>query len=107
MLGFQLPLGAPVQFDPQDPRLNREQKEAVASALGRDTTFVWGPPGTGKTYTIGELGAQLFVKGKALLIASHTNTAVDGAVLRIAEALDGQFQEGEIIRVGQPVKPEL
>src|SRR5262249_47416608 len=36
--------------------LNNEQAEAVASALGRDTTFIWGPPGTGKTRTIGKIG---------------------------------------------------
>ena len=107
VLGFRLPAGAAAKFVPRNSKLNPEQKAAVASALGRDTTFVWGPPGTGKTYSIGEIGAQLFAKGKTLLIASHTNTAVDGAVLRIAKALDGRFQEGDIVRVGEPVKPEL
>jgi phosphate starvation-inducible protein PhoH len=34
--------------------LNDKQAEAVASALSRDTTFICGPPGTGKTRTIGK-----------------------------------------------------
>jgi hypothetical protein len=31
--------------------LNPEQNAAVGSSLGRDATFIWGPPGTGKTRT--------------------------------------------------------
>lgn len=111
VLGSRTPSGTAVSLDlrnqRQNPPLNCEQEEAVRCALGWDTTFIWGPPGTGKTYSIGEIGAQLFVKGKSLLIASHTNTAIDGAVLRIAEALQGEFQEGDIVRVGEPIKPEL
>ena len=109
VLGRRPPSGKPVAFTAfiPIPTLNKEQKQAVASALGRDTTFVWGPPGTGKTHTIGEIGAQLFHLGKTLLIASHTNTAVDGAVLKIAKAFNWRFKEGDIVRVGDPVKPEL
>ncbi|WP_295389109.1 AAA domain-containing protein [uncultured Thiodictyon sp.] len=107
VLGKRPPSGKPVTFTAIIPVLNKEQKQAVASALGRDTTFVWGPPGTGKTYTIGEIGAQLLHLGKTLLIASHTNTAVDGAVLKIAEACKGRFEEGDIVRVGDPVKSDL
>jgi len=107
VLGKRPSSGKLATFTPFNSLLNKEQKQAVASALGRDATFVWGPPGTGKTYTIGEIGAQLFHLGKTLLIASHTNTAVDGAVLKIAEALKWRFEEGDIVRVGDPVKPEL
>ena len=107
VLGKRPPSGKPVTFTAIIPDLNKEQKQAVASTLGRDTTFVWGPPGTGKTHTIGEIGAQLFRLGKTLLIASHTNTAVDGAVLKIAEAFEWRFEEGDIVRIGDPVKAEL
>lgn len=79
----------------------------MSSALGHDITFIWGPPVTGKTQTIGEIGAQLFVRGRTLLMVSHTNTAVDEALIRIADALKGQFREGDVIRVGEPVKTEL
>src|SRR5438105_8527654 len=35
--------------------LNASQAGAVASALGRDTTFIRGPPGTGRTRAVGEI----------------------------------------------------
>src|SRR5579859_7229908 len=37
--------GRPASVDVGD--LNTGQAAAVASVLGRDTTFIWGPPGTG------------------------------------------------------------
>jgi hypothetical protein len=87
--------------------LNSEQRNAVESALGRDLTFIWGPPGTGKTQIIGSIGRELFVRQRTLLLVSHTNVAVDEALHRIAELCDGSFAEGEIIRIGEPVKAEL
>jgi hypothetical protein len=78
--------------------LEPEQSEAVRSALGRDTTFIWGPPGTGKTTTIGAIGCELYKRDRSILLVSHTNTAVDGALLRIAETLDRRFDDGSILR---------
>jgi hypothetical protein len=43
ILGQASPRGVPVEE--RVTSLNESQAEAVASALGRDTTFVWGPPG--------------------------------------------------------------
>jgi hypothetical protein len=84
-------------------RLNGSQLDALASALGRDTTFIWGPPGTGKTSTIGALGECLYAMNRSLLVVSHTNTAVDQALLRIGEAIDDQeLRNGAVFRVGQP-----
>src|SRR5271166_6726771 len=105
VLGFRPPTGAPVEFSARNEKLNKEQRDAVVSALGRDITFIWGPPGTGKTQTIGEIGAQLFLRGRTLLMVSHTNTAVDEALIRIADALKSEFLEGQVIRVGEPGAP--
>src|SRR5579859_5601728 len=87
--------------------LNTEQLEAAASSLGRDTTFIWGPPGTGKTHTIGAIGAELYQAGRSCLIVSHTNIAVDGAILSINERLAGQFRPGSVLRVGVPKDDRL
>jgi hypothetical protein len=93
------------------PGLNRGQHAAVASGLGRDTTFIWGPPGTGKTRTIGALGAALFTRGRSLLMVSHTNAAVDQALMKIADELRGDHREaisaGKVLRVGDPADPQL
>ncbi|QIF04265.1 AAA domain-containing protein [Roseimicrobium sp. ORNL1] len=107
ILGLVAPSGSPVDFQRFNRQLNVEQSDAVASVLGRDTTFIWGPPGTGKTQTIGEIGAQLYTRNKTLLIVSHTNTAVDEALLRIADALKGKFEEGDVLRLGEPVRSDL
>jgi len=87
--------------------LNEEQREALASSVGRDTTFIWGPPGTGKTETIGRIGERLCRRGRSVLLVSHTNTAVDGALLKIAKALGTDLKEGQVIRVGTPKDEEL
>jgi hypothetical protein len=94
--------GESAELDPAArARLNAEQAEAVASALGRDTTFIWGPPGTGKTMTIGRIGAELVRRERSLLLVSHTNAAVDQAVLRIADELAGELEDGSVLRLGE------
>jgi AAA domain len=82
--------------------LNDKQAEAVASALGRDTTFIWGPPGTGKTRTIGKIGEQLVRTGRSVLVVSHTNSAVDQALLEIASDLHDDLVDGTVLRLGDP-----
>ncbi len=87
--------------------MNERQAEAVASALGRDTTFIWGPPGTGKTRTIGKIGEQLLRASRSLLVVSHTNSAVDQALLEIARDLGDDLVEGSVLRLGDPRDPRL
>ena len=83
--------------------LNEDQLAAVASALGRNTTFIWGPPGTGKTSTIGAIGEALYRQDRSLLLVSHTNAAVDQALLRIGDALGKEeLRRGMVFRIGQP-----
>jgi hypothetical protein len=85
------------------PALNDEQAQAVASSLGRDTTFIWGPPGTGKTRTIGAIGEQLYRHGRSVLLVSHTNTAVDQALLHIGRSLAQEdLESGKVLRMGTP-----
>ena len=93
-------------------KLNTKQREAVEASLGRNLTFIWGPPGTGKTLTIGSIGFQLFIHDRSLLVVSHTNTAVDQALLRIVgdnsnEAIQEAIQQGKILRVGEPKDQRL
>ena len=97
--------GDPVLID--DEFLTDSQDAALGSALGRDITFIRGPPGTGKTETIGAIGEQLYLRNRSVLLVSHTNAAVDQALLKIAGALDGRFAHGALLRLGIPNKPEL
>lgn len=81
---------------------NKRQFAAIQSSLERNLTFIWGPPGTGKTETIGFIGSRLRKENRSLLILSHTNTAVDQAILKIAKENTESLEEGKILRVGIP-----
>ena len=81
-----------------------EQEQALRQALGGDV-FIWGPPGTGKTQTIGAIVSELIRGMKSVLLVSHTNSAVDGGLQRAIRNLDllsegSGFEEGDIVRVG-------
>lgn len=105
-------LGAsPVSGSPRNPGeslpLNDSQKRALESALGRDLTVVWGPPGTGKTHTIGTIAQYLHNCARTVLIVSHTNTAVDQAIKHVAAAVPEHLETGAVIRVGEVRDDEL
>jgi len=94
--------GVPVDVAPFG--LNAEQTAAVASSLGRNATFIWGPPGTGKTRTIGAIVEELYRRDRSVLLVSHTNAAVDQALLRVGAAITSvELAEGQVVRVGVPV----
>ena len=93
----------------ENGRLNPEQVTALQQALGSDTTFVWGPPGTGKTTTLARIVEAHYRNGRSVLLVSNTNIAVDTALEQVAERLrhDADFNRGLIVRKGTVVKPEL
>lgn len=84
-----------------------DQMRALESALGRNLTVIWGPPGTGKTYTIGAISEQLYKMSRTVLVVSHTNTAVDQAIKHIAKSLKAHLEQGAVIRVGDVKDEEL
>ena len=82
--------------------LNAEQLAAIRSACGSDVHFIWGPPGTGKTETIGFLIAALFRCNLRVLVASHTNVATDHAIACAAKLLEDteDYRSGKLVRFG-------
>jgi hypothetical protein len=109
--GGELLIGArrlPSTFDDASlPGLNAGQAAAVAHALASSCTYLWGPPGTGKTQTIGHLVAELVRRGKSVLLVSHTNVAIDEAILRAAELLGDDLPDGKVLRLGSAYGPRL
>lgn len=76
--------------------------ELVLRSKYNPVTFVWGPPGTGKTYTLARVAANKYFKEKKVLILSHSNQAVDvlmNEVLLFVQQKN-RFVEGDIIRFG-------
>ncbi len=83
------------------------QDEALQLAGERAITFIWGPPGTGKTETLARIAQLLFEQGGRTLILSHANVAVDGAVLRAAARIGAPVSSGKVARYGWARLPAL
>jgi hypothetical protein len=60
-------------------------RQALEQALGSEVTFLWGPPGTGKTFSIAQLVAAIVASGDRVLITSHTHAAVEQALWAAVE----------------------
>lgn len=81
------------------------QDIAKEKGLEEEITVIWGPPGTGKTYTMAQIAIDALQKEKTVLIVSHSNISVDGALLEIADQLRNSGQEkylkkGAVLRYG-------
>ena len=100
MLGNTQVEGTPTKLN-DNPGLNENELSALECALGRNLTVIWGPPGTGKTHTIGTIAEYLHKDSRSVLLVSHTNTAVDQAIKHVAKSLKDQLAEGVVVRVGQ------
>ncbi|MCG3131997.1 MAG: ATP-dependent RecD-like DNA helicase [Phycisphaerae bacterium] len=101
---------------PAIPALNRitgEQRNVIEQASASDITFVWGPPGTGKTYVIAHLIAALVARGERVLMTSHTHAAVDQSIYEtvkpdVGPLADSDFErEGKIVRIGRVTNPKV
>lgn len=81
------------------------QDLALKKSTMQPITFIWGPPGTGKTTTLARIALEHILNGKRVLMLSYSNVSVDGAVLKIANMSDQE--PGQIIRYGYPRVKEL
>lgn len=81
------------------------QNYAFNRATSEKITFIWGPPGTGKTETLANIALEHIGNGRRVLMLSYSNVSVDGALIRVAKKAD--FQEGVVIRYGYPRTKEL
>ena len=89
-----------------DKRTRTDSKTAVQELFQRSkynpVTFVWGPPGTGKTYTLARTAANKYFKDKRVLVLSHSNQAVDvllGEMAAFIKKAD-KFRTGDLLRYG-------
>ena len=91
-----------------------EQRAVLEQACASEVTFVWGPPGTGKTYVIAHLIAALIERGERVLMTSHTHAAVDQALYETVKSgvpapkahagplADTELElDGKIVRIGR------
>jgi hypothetical protein len=63
---------------------------------------LWGPPGTGKTATIGkQISTCMADPSERVLIVSTTNTATDEAALSLGTAIGNGLKPGSVLRIGK------
>ncbi|GAA4148220.1 AAA domain-containing protein [Actinomadura keratinilytica] len=93
----------------RDRRLNERQRRAVEQALGSEVTFVWGPPGTGKTDVVACIVEGCYRQGLHTLFLAPTHVAVDQALERMCDLLSGEqdFDSGLVQRAGDIAVPSL
>lgn len=65
--------------------LNEDQAQAVAEMAHAPLYLLWGPPGTGKTTTLGAAIAQGLRNRRTVLVVSTSNAAVDVALRAVLD----------------------
>ncbi|MCA0990514.1 DEAD/DEAH box helicase [Pseudalkalibacillus hwajinpoensis] len=85
-----------------EEKIKSHLHELILRSKYNPVTYVWGPPGTGKTHNLARAAANHFFKGNSVLILSHSNQAVDVLMREIALFAEKRekFEEGKIMRYG-------
>jgi hypothetical protein len=89
--------------------LDEDQLEAVRRVLAQPTTFIWGPPGTGKTATLAAAVAALAAHGQRVLVVTPSNAAADVLLgqLHACMAEHPMIGRGVVQRLGAHVTAQL
>lgn len=81
------------------------QLKAFKASLDKDITFIWGPPGTGKSYTLSAIIVALHkMRGERTAVCCLSNVAVDELVNKVVEIIDlnePEMAPGEFYRAGR------
>lgn len=90
--------------------LDSYQIEAHNAAIERDISFIWGPPGTGKSFTLAALINSLFRKNSSTLVCCISNVAVDqllNKVIDVVQNLNLILRPGQLLRSGHTIDSRL
>ena len=84
---------------------DESQQKAFKAALSKDITFIWGPPGTGKSYTLATIIMALYsMTGERTAVCCLSNVAVDQLLSKVVEIIgvkEPQMKRGEFYRAGR------
>lgn len=89
-------------------QLDPSQTKAANSAINSDISFIWGPPGTGKSHCLSVILDKLHKMGERTLVVSIANIAVDQLLTRTLNLVDREnssnsaqlINNGKIVRIG-------
>ncbi|EMA6344922.1 AAA domain-containing protein [Bacillus cytotoxicus] len=83
-------------------KMKNPKNELAYRAFYNATTYVWGPPGTGKSYNLSRIISAHYQKGKSVLVLAHSNAAVDVLMSEVTKQIEkkNKWTPGEIVRYG-------
>ena len=82
------------------------QQQAIDMSEKQPITFVWGPPGTGKTQTLARMALHHMTRRprpRTVLMLSYSNVSVDGAMLRVV-SLAEENKNNDLLEPGVLVR---
>ncbi|RDU74282.1 hypothetical protein CQA57_02035 [Helicobacter anseris] len=85
-------------------KLSIEQQKAFSSILNSGVSYVWGPPGCGKTqFVLFEALMYFLQKGEKVCVLAPTNSALDIILESLIFRLDSlEIDRSKILRFGMP-----
>ncbi|MCJ7632552.1 AAA family ATPase, partial [Candidatus Bathyarchaeota archaeon] len=87
-------------YEHNDHVPNTEQKMGILTALSQEVTYIWGPPGTGKTKTLATILNLLIKARQSVLLVANTHVAVD----EILKNFVGNKENASIIEAGKIIR---
>lgn len=86
------------------PTLSKEQNLALDMVLNQPLSYVWGPPGTGKTQKVLFEALLHYIKqGKKVAVVTTTNNALEQVLVSLIKQFDVLgLERGSILRLGTP-----
>ncbi|MGI0406274.1 DEAD/DEAH box helicase family protein [Helicobacter himalayensis] len=104
---LQLPTKVPLKYDEQIPNyLNKEQKRAVEMIFKHPLSYVWGPPGSGKTQVVLFEALYFYAKkGVKTCVLAPTNSALEQIFTTLLEHFKKMdFELHNLLRLGLPTQ---
>lgn len=84
--------------------ISKLQSDCINHSVMNDISFIWGPPGTGKTTTLASILTHLSSFRERTLVCSIANVAVDALLIKFLKELKDYapklYEAGAIIRAG-------
>lgn len=90
-------------------KLDRSQKKAFLAALDNDLSLIWGPPGTGKSFTLASILYTLYHLGEdRTAVCCLSNVAVDQLLCKLLDIIkDESIEPGNIYRAGRSMDSRI
>ena len=99
-----------------DEGLDNSQTIALKRAISNNISYIWGPPGTGKSHTLSRLLLNFYNKKERTVVCAIANVAVDGLLLKTVDVFNNDYfnktkknllSERRIIRLGYSQSEEI